>query len=130
MRRYDAFISYARKDGAAHAERLEFDLQREGLTSWRDLRDLDPDQDFSAELEEGIEASDNMLCCLTPDTRRRDSFVRREIGYAMAIGKPIVPLVFADTIPPIHLVQVTRRLHSHAVGVGTCSIVAAATAPF
>jgi hypothetical protein len=110
---YDAFISYARKDGLNHAERLERDLIAAGLKSWRDRRDLDPDQDFSAELEQGIEQSTWVVCCVTPDTRRDNSFVRREIGYALAVHKPIVPLIFEDTIPPIHIVNVTREDFTH-----------------
>jgi hypothetical protein len=110
---YDVFISYARKDGMNHAEQLERDLTAAGLRTWRDRRDLDPDQDFSAELEHGIERSTRVVCCITPDTRRDNSFVRREIGYALAVHKPIVPLIFEDTIPPIHIINVTREDFTH-----------------
>jgi hypothetical protein len=106
---YDAFISYARQDGLEYAKRLEGDLIAAGLKSWRDQRDLDPDQDFTAELEQGIEKSARVICCVTPDTRRDNSFVRREIGYALAVHKPIVPLIFEGTIPPIHIINVTRE---------------------
>jgi hypothetical protein len=71
------------------------------------------DQDFSAELEQGIENSNRVVCCITPDTRREDSFVRREIGYALAVHRPIVPLIFEDTIPPIHIINVTREDFTH-----------------
>lgn len=49
--KYDVFISYARKDGLQHAERLEAQLQSAGYTTWRDKRNLDRNQDFSAEIE-------------------------------------------------------------------------------
>jgi hypothetical protein len=102
------FISYARKDGRAHAARLDADLRAAGFKTWRDTRDIDPNQDFSAELERAIEDSSHVVCCITPDVRRDNSFVRREIGYAQIIGKPIVPLVFDKTIPPIQIVNITR----------------------
>lgn len=88
---YDVFISYARKDGRLHAERLEHGLAAAGLAAWLDKRDLDPDQDFTAALEHAIEQSERVLCCITPDTKRGTSFVRREIGYALALRKPVIP---------------------------------------
>src|SRR5215472_17191688 len=106
---YDVFISYARKDGSQYAERLERDFVAAGLKPWRDQRDLDPNQDYTAELEHAIENSESVVCCMTPDTKRDDSFVRREIGYALAIHRPIIPLIFQGTIPPIHIVNVTRE---------------------
>lgn len=103
------FISYARQDGLSFAERLEADLQKAGRRVWRDRRNLDPHQDFTAELEKAIESASHVAVCLTPDTKRDDSFVRREIGYALACQKPIIPLVMvANVIPPIHIVNLTR----------------------
>jgi hypothetical protein len=112
--RYDVFISYARKDGDEPANRLEHDLVAAGMKPWRDRRELDPNQDFSAELEHGIDQSTQLVCCVTPDTRRGDSFVRREIAYAMAVSKPIVPVIFEDTLPPIHIINITREDFTHS----------------
>jgi hypothetical protein len=102
------FISYARQDGRNHAVRLDSDLKKAGFETWYDTRDIDPNQDFSAELEQAISESSHIVCCITPDTRRSDSFVRREIGYALAVKKPVIPLVFENTVPPIQIVNVTR----------------------
>jgi nucleoside 2-deoxyribosyltransferase len=107
--RYGAFISYSRKDGLRYAERLERELSAAGFATWRDKRDLDPDQDFTAALEHAIEQSDRVLCCVTPDIKRDNSFVRREIGYALAVHKPIVPLVFEGTVPPVHIINLTHE---------------------
>ncbi len=106
---YDVFISYARQDGLRRAVRLEEDLTAAGFTTWRDKRDLDPNQDFTAELERAIERSQRVICCVTPDVRRQGSFVRREIAYALALNKPVIPLIFADTLPPIHIINITRE---------------------
>ncbi len=110
---YDVFISYARNDGLSYAEQLEAELSQAGFKPWRDKRLLDPNQDFTAELERGIERSAQVVCCITPDTRRDDSFVRREIAYAIALGKPIIPLIFEDTLPPIHIINITRVDFTH-----------------
>lgn len=101
------FISYARQDGLAHAEKLDSELSRAGLQTWRDKRNLDPSQDFTAELEKAIEVARQVTVCLTPDTLRENSFVRREIQYALALHKPIVPLLFDDLVPPIHIINHT-----------------------
>jgi nucleoside 2-deoxyribosyltransferase len=107
------FISYARRNGFERARHLDRDLTANEVTTWRDQRQLNPDLDFTAELETAIEESGGVVCCVTPDVRRADSFVRREIGYAIAVGKPIVPLIFEDTIPPISIVNVTREDFTH-----------------
>lgn len=107
------FISYARQDGLFFAERLERDLEAQGMRIWRDKRNLNPNQDFSAELEKAIEASTHIVVCITADTKRNDSFVRREIGYALALQKPIIPLVMDGTLPPIHIFNITRIEFHH-----------------
>ena len=112
------FISYARAD-AVHACRLEQDLQRLGFATWRDTRDLDESQDFSGEIERAMRAASHVVVCLTPDVRRRaDSFVRREIAYALgqdAVRRnarprsrlPLVPVVFPDGELPVLIATYT-----------------------
>jgi len=101
------FISYARKDGAPAALRLEDFLSREGFTTWRDKRDIDPAQDFTAEIEKAIEAASFVVTCITPDVKRENSFVQREIGYALAINKPVAVVRFHAVVPPISVVTHT-----------------------
>src|SRR5215471_16354528 len=99
------FISYARAE-KQYAERLEHDLEIEGIGTWRDTRNLDPFQDFTGEIEVNIKAASHVVVCLTRDVKERtDSFVRREIAYALAQDRrrrmetprqsfPVIPLVF------------------------------------
>ena len=94
------FISYAREDGREHAARLEKALSQYGFTAWRDVRHIDPTQDYTAELEQAIEAASYVVICVTPDVRRGNSFVRREISYAQVIEKPVVLARF-DAAPRI-----------------------------
>ncbi|MCD4684568.1 MAG: HEAT repeat domain-containing protein [Anaerolineae bacterium] len=110
---YDVFISYARRDGLNIVEQLEGDLAAANFTVWRDSRNLNPDQDFTAELEQAIERSSRVVVAITRDVRRDNSFVRREIAYALAVNKPVIPLIFEDTMPPIHIVNVTREDFTH-----------------
>ena len=107
MSRDHIFISYARKDGSAGAESLEGALAESGFTTWRDTRGIDPTRDFTAEIETAIEAASCVVTCITPDVKRPDSFVRREIGYALATLKPIAVVRFRDVVPPISVVNHT-----------------------
>lgn len=101
------FISYARTDGRDYAAKLETALQAAGFRTWWDVRNLDPHQDFTGEIEQGISDAEQVVVCLTPDIKRSDSFVRREIQYALVSKKRIIPLRFADVVPPIHIINLT-----------------------
>lgn len=94
------FISYSRKDGNDYAEKLQTQLESAGFTVWRDTRNINPAQDFTAEIEIGIEQADIVAVCVTPDIKRANSFVRREIQYAAAVNKPTFPCRVVE-IPPI-----------------------------
>ena len=101
------FISYARKDGAVNAERIDRTLAAAGFTTWRDTRGIDPTADFTAEIEKAIESATYVIACVTPDVKRDDSFVRRELGYALAVKIPIVVARFSNVVPPISIVNNT-----------------------
>lgn len=98
------FISYARRDGNAIANRLDQALKSDGYMTWRDTRDIDPAQDFSAEIEIGIENASFIAVCVTPESKRPDGFVRREIQYALALNKPVIPLRFSEIVPHVQIV--------------------------
>ncbi|MBI5930834.1 MAG: toll/interleukin-1 receptor domain-containing protein, partial [Chloroflexi bacterium] len=101
------FISYARKDGTAYAARLDATLPQQGFNTWRDQRGIDPTQDFTAEIERAIENASYVVTCITPDVRRDDSFVRREIQFAQILKKPIIVARFRDVAPPISVINHT-----------------------
>jgi len=97
------FISYARAQ-REYAEKLDQDLQKRGFETWRDLRDLDPFQDFTGEIENAIHAASAIVVCLTEDVKKRgNSFVRREIAYALQRGIRVLPVVFPGGELPVHL---------------------------
>ena len=60
------FISYARTDGKSYAERLDNDLQAAGFSTWRDTRNINEYQDFSAEIEVAIRDASHLAVCVTP----------------------------------------------------------------
>src|SRR5450432_2632692 len=67
------FISYAWIDGHDYAEKLERDLQASGYSTWRDTRNIHPDQDFTAEIEKAIEPASHVVVCMTPDIKHDNS---------------------------------------------------------
>jgi len=101
------FISYARKDGSDEAERLVAALQKETIPVWRDTKSLNPYEGFDTEIENAIEAATHIIVCITPDIRREDSFVRREIAFALEESKPIIPIVFPGGRRPITIINHT-----------------------
>jgi formylglycine-generating enzyme required for sulfatase activity len=101
------FISYARRDGSDEAEQLFQALNAENITAWRDTRSLNPYEGFDAEIEKAIETATHVCVCVTPDIRREDSFVRREIAFAIEMNKPIIPLVFPGGFRPITIINHT-----------------------
>jgi GTPase SAR1 family protein len=100
------FLSYAREDGSASVRWLATELQRAGLATWRDTRDVDISADFGAEIEMAIRSCRAMVLCLTASVVR-SKFVRREIAYAQAEKRPIVVARFADVTPPIYVITNT-----------------------
>jgi HEAT repeat protein len=100
------FISYARQDGLTHAEKLETALAARRYPTWRDKRGIDPARDFTAEIERALKDASHVVACITPDVTRENSFVRRELQYALLLEKPI-PIYVARfdqaTLPPIHI---------------------------
>lgn len=99
------FLSYARKDGREHVEKLDRALTAHGFRTWRDLRDIDHTQDFTAEIEIGIEQASHVLVCVTPASKEKDGFVRREIQYGLALRKPVLPLRFVDVVPHVPIIN-------------------------
>jgi len=99
------FLSYAQKDGAAHVERLETALQAAGFETWRDSSGLHPASRIDVTIEDNIKTAESVIVCITPDVRREDSFVRNEIGYALALKKPIIVARFENENPPIRLIN-------------------------
>ncbi len=101
------FLSYARADGTTYCERLYKALGKEGFDVWRDTRNLDPSAGFDREIEKAIEEATHLVVLMTEDIKRENSFVRREIAYALVNNKRIVPLMFPGGHRPITIINHT-----------------------
>ena len=69
------FISYARKDGAALAQRLQKDLKEQGFDAWLDTQRIGGGAVWSTEIERAIDALQVMIALLSPAPTSRKSAV-------------------------------------------------------
>ena len=86
------FISYARRDGAALAQRLEVDLRQQGHEPWLDRTDIAGGESWSREIEDAINGCESLLAVLTAGSYE-SSICRGEQLRALRRGKRIVPLL-------------------------------------
>ena len=102
------FVSYARADGSETSGIVQKQLELGGFDVWRDVRNIDALSDFSVEIERAIEKADAMVVCVTASiSESPDSFVRREILYAQAKKRRIVPIRVGSATMPILINQLT-----------------------
>lgn len=95
------FLSYTRSD-AQHLPALIDGLKRLRHQVWFD-QDLNGGQQWWDEVLRSIRAADALLLALTPDVLESEACTR-EVGYARAVGRPIVPVmlepVLLGLLPP------------------------------
>ena len=97
------FISYVRED-SGRVDRLKALLDQAGIRSWRDISELEPGQDWKAEIRAAIRAGSAFIACFSEHTERRDTSVMfAELADASeqmrhrAPGKPwLIPVRFAE----------------------------------
>lgn len=107
------FISYRREDSAGFAGRLADALERDFPAEqvFRDVDDIRPGEDFVRAIEDRLAAVDVVLVLIGPhwleasrDGQRRleaaDDFVRLEVRTALALGKPVIPLLVGGARMP------------------------------
>ena len=101
--RYDAFISYARKDTAFAVERLSRSLGSRGQEVWLDVDDIPGGAKWRDRVRRGIEACKAFLFVISPDSVSSTQCLE-EIEDAVALNKLIVPVVYRDvpegSLPP------------------------------
>lgn len=89
--RLDAFICYSRAD-SRFANQLFEGLSATGRNVWMDLKSIPTSALWQREIFSGIEAADNFIFIISPDSLRADSFCRKEFEHAHANSKRIIPL--------------------------------------
>jgi hypothetical protein len=97
--KYRIFISYARPDHEK-AGKIAAALTENGLTPLWDDENLDPGEQFIEKIKALIANSHVFLTLLTDASFARP-WVHEEIGYALALNVPVIPVIFrTDSISP------------------------------
>jgi hypothetical protein len=97
------FISYARKDAAQLAQRIQQDLSTEGFDAWLDTRRITGGASWTLEIEQALDRCQVALALLTPGSYASE-ICRAEQLRALRKGKRVIPLLAqpgADI--PLHL---------------------------
>jgi WD40 repeat protein len=102
------FISYSRKN-VDFAERLARDLSDAGLDVWIDIRKIQAGDSWRDEIFKGINNSEMMVVCLSPDSVASE-WVRREIFLARSQHRFIIPVMVKDCFPEMAQYEETRWL--------------------
>ncbi|MCX6599800.1 MAG: NB-ARC domain-containing protein, partial [Acidobacteria bacterium] len=97
------FISYARRDGAALAQRLQRDLEAAGFDAWLDVQRLRGGASWTVEIEQAIDRSGVLLAILTRGSYESD-ICRAEQLRSLRLGKSVIPLLGEPQADrPLHL---------------------------
>src|SRR5215831_11642480 len=97
------FISYARKDGADLAQRLQQDLAAKGFDAWLDRQRLASGATWTAEIERAIDTSQVVLALLTPGSYVSE-ICRSEQLRSLRKRKRVIPLLArSGSDIPLHL---------------------------
>jgi hypothetical protein len=88
------FISYSRKD-QSFVEQLHAALTYREKDTWVDWKDIPPTAKWIREIYDGIEAADNFLFVISPDSIN-SPICKKEIEHAIHHNKRFIPLIFRD----------------------------------
>lgn len=86
------FISYARKDGAELAQRLQSDLTQQGFDAWLDTKRIGGGRVWSMEIEGAIKSSGVMIALLSPGAYESE-ICRSEQLLALDQGNRVIPVL-------------------------------------
>lgn len=86
------FISYARKDGAAFAQRLQEDLKEQGFDAWLDTQRIRGGRVWSTEIEEAIKLCSVMIALMSPGSYVSE-ICRSEQLLALDRGNRVIPVL-------------------------------------
>jgi len=91
---YDIFLSYHRTDDE-WTKRFVDALSKQGMEVWYD-EIIKAGESWREKLEEGLRQSRNIVFVVTPETAR-SNWMALELGAALALKKPLIPIVDEDT---------------------------------
>ncbi|MFP4099722.1 TIR domain-containing protein [Coleofasciculus sp.] len=100
------FVSYSEKNKTV-MEKVVKTLRREGITIWTNKTDIKTGKDFQEQIDNGIEAADNFIYLISPDSIE-SKYCQDEVNHAFAHNKRLIPVL----IEPIALEKIPPRLRS------------------
>jgi hypothetical protein len=107
----NVFISYSRED-REFVHRLFDELEKAGQETWVDWEDIEYAEDWWKKICAGIEAADNFVFVMTPDSVRSQPCCN-EISHAVAHHKRIVPILHRPIIEPDDQACMHNALSAH-----------------
>lgn len=97
------FISYARKDGALLAQRLQSDLAEHGFDAWVDTQRIAGGATWTTKIEAALDSAEYILALMTSGSYVSE-ICRAEQLRALRKGKCVIPLkAQRDADVPLHL---------------------------
>ena len=106
----DIFISYSRRD-QEFVTRLAADLDRQVAGVWFDQSTIRAGQKWHDEIMEGIRECKAFVLVLSPDAMQ-SKYVREEVETALALGKPIFPVIYRPARWTDEFAQLVRDVQS------------------
>ena len=102
------FISYARKDGAALAQRLRSDLAKQGFDAWLDTQRIKRGAVWSTEIEREIDTRQVTVALLSPASSDRKSAVPNNFApstrvTASSLYSPLKAQTGRSTYTPVNI---------------------------
>lgn len=107
------FISYSRRN-KTFAERLARDLSDAGLEVWVDWRQIQAGELWQDEIFRGIDRSEMLIFCLTPESVASD-WCQREANKAREQGKTIIPVMAASAMAQLEHSSLNWMLNIHFI---------------
>jgi hypothetical protein len=99
-REYDAFLSYARIDGAEVGDALRRELERLGATVWFDAVAIQPGKSQALQMDRGLRAARCGIALLTPAYLTGRFWTERELG-ALLHKDTLIPVLHGVTFQDV-----------------------------
>ena len=100
----DVFLSYAwgkDRHNQRRVQRLKTYLNRKyNISVWMDMNQITPGSSLSAEIERGLFGCKVFVLCITAEYANSENCIK-ELELAVALKKPILPILFEDLPWPI-----------------------------
>lgn len=102
------FVSYSRRN-KTFAERIARDLDDAGMVVWVDWRQIQAGEFWQEEIFRGLELSDIIVACLSPDAVKSE-WVQREINTGREAGKIILPIMAVEAYTELNQTESLKWL--------------------